>query len=123
MKLLLDTHAFLWWLSDDPRLGAAARGAIAARGALVHVSAATVWEIAIKSALGKLAIEGDVVEEIAANQFVELPIAARHAVAAGALPRHHDDPFDRLLVAQARTEDLIVVTRDPAFGAYEVRRL
>lgn len=123
MKLLLDTHAFLWWLSDDARLGPSARTAIASRAALVHVSAATVWEIAIKSALGKLEVDGDVVEEVAANHFIELPIAARHAAAAGALPRHHDDPFDRLLVAQAQLEELVVVTRDPAFGRYDVRVL
>lgn len=123
MRLLLDTHVYLWWLNDDSRLGPEARSAMASRGAVVHVSAATVWEIAIKAALGKLTIEGDVVEEIGANHFVELPVVARHAAAAGALPRHLDDPFDRLLIAQARQEDLVVVTRDPAFSAYGVRVL
>ncbi len=124
MNLLLDTHTFLWWLADDPKLGKRARQAIADGSALVHVSAATLWEIAIKQALGKLEVESaDLAAEIPANGFVELPITGSHALRAGALPRHHDDPFDRMLVAQALDEGLTLVTRDPALEAYELSTL
>lgn len=120
MRLLADTHAYLWWLADDPGLGSAAREAMADPAAIVYVSAASIWEIAIKSSLGKLEIEGDPVKEIWGNGFVELPISARHAQRAGHLPRHHDDPFDRMLIAQAQLESLVLVSRDAAFAAYEV---
>jgi PIN domain nuclease of toxin-antitoxin system len=121
VKLLLDSHAYLWWLIDDPRLPQGARRGIAAPRAAVHVSPATVWELSIKAALGRLDLDGaDLAAEIAANRFVELPITAQHAQAAGRLPRHHDDPFDRLLVAQAKLEGLTVVTRDGAFESYGV---
>jgi PIN domain nuclease of toxin-antitoxin system len=121
VKLLLDSHAFLWWLAEDPKLSAGARQAVADPSATVHVSAATVWELAIKAALGKLELDGaDLVVEIEENDFVELPMTARHAHAAATLPRHHDDPFDRMLIAQARIEGLTIVTRDPAFRAYGV---
>jgi PIN domain nuclease of toxin-antitoxin system len=119
VKLLLDSHAFLWWLAEDPGLAGEAMLAMADPSSIVHVSAASVWELAIKAALGKLDLDdADLVEEIAANDFVELPITARHALAAAALPRHHDDPFDRMLIAQARIEGLTIVTRDAAFRAY-----
>ena len=121
MRLLLDSRAYLWWLADDARLSAAARAAIADSRSIVHVSAATIWELAIKAALGRLDTGGaDLTDEIAANGFVELPISARHAAKAGALPRHHDDPFDRMLIAQALSESLVLVTLDRAFRAYEV---
>jgi len=124
VNLLLDTHAFLWWLSDDPELRAEARAAIADPSSIVHVSAASLWEISIKQALGKLEVESaDLAAEVPANGFVELPITGRHALDAGSLPRHHDDPFDRMLVAQARAEDLVLVTRDPALDAYEAQTL
>ena len=124
MRLLLDTHAFLWWLNDDPKLRAKARAAISDPGASVYVSAATIWELSIKARLGKLDLEGtDPVGEIAANDFLELPISARHALAAGDLPRHHDDPFDRMLVAQAQLEDLVIVTHDSKIDAYGVATL
>jgi PIN domain nuclease of toxin-antitoxin system len=124
VRLLLDTHALLWWLGDDPTLSRGAREAIADPDALVHVSAASVWECAIKATLGKLDLGGaDLAAEIPVNGFEELPISARHALTAGALPRHHDDPFDRMLVAQARLEELVLVTRDPAFAAYGVSTL
>lgn len=119
MKLLLDSHAFLWWLAENPKLSAGARQAVADPASTVHVSAATVWELSIKAFLGKLDLDGaDLVEEIAENDFVELPMTARHALTAATLPRHHDDPFDRMLIAQARLEGLTLVTRDPAFRAY-----
>jgi PIN domain nuclease of toxin-antitoxin system len=124
MNLLLDTHAFLWWLADDPALRKEARQAVADPSAIVHVSATTLWEISIKRALGKLEVESpDLAAEIPANGFVELAITGRHALAAGSLPRHHDDPFDRMLVAQALAEDLVLVTRDPALEPYGVRTL
>ena len=121
MRLLLDTHAFLWWLTDDPRLSEPAREAIGDGGSVVNVSAASIWEIAIKSALGRLEFgDADIVSEIGANGFSELPISAVHAAAAGVLPRIHDDPFDRMLVAQSRLEGLVCVTRDPVFDEYRV---
>jgi PIN domain nuclease of toxin-antitoxin system len=121
VKLLLDSHAFLWWLAEDPKLSAEAKKAVADPSSIVHVSAATVWELSIKATLGKLDLDGaDLVTEIEENDFVELPMTARHALAAAALPRHHEDPFDRMLIAQAQIEGLTVVTRDPAFRAYGV---
>jgi len=124
MRLLLDTHAFLWWLSDDRRLSTAACDAIREPHAIVHVSAASIWEIAIKARLGRLHVrDSDLVAEIEANGFAELAISARHAQSAGTLPRHHDDPFDRMLIAQAQMEDLIVVTHDPKFRRYGVQLL
>lgn len=124
MRLLLDTHAFLWWLGDAPQLSAAAREAIRNPQALVHVSAASIWEIAIKAKLGRLDVhDSDCAAEIDANGFVELAITARHAQSAGALPRHHDDPFDRMLVAQAQLEDLVLVTRDRHLRRYGAQLL
>ena len=119
MKVLLDTNAFLWWLGDNPKLSPAARAAIRDPDALVHVSAASIWEIAIKIKLGRLDVQdSDCAAEIDANGFVELPITARHAQSAGALPRHHDDPFDRMLIAQAQLEDLVLITHDRRLRRY-----
>lgn len=124
MKLLLDSHAFLWWLAENPKLNAKAKEAVADPSSIVHVSAATVWELSIKAALGKLDLDGaDLAEEIGENDFVELPMTARHSLAAANLPRHHEDPFDRMLIAQAQLEGLTVVTRDPAFRAYGIEIL
>ena len=119
MRLLLDTHALLWWLADDPTLERDAAEAIAA-AALVAVSAASAWEIAIKQALGTLDGPEDLAGEVRTNDMTELPISIAHATAAGALPLLHADPFDRVLVAQARIEDLTLVTRDPRLGQYGV---
>lgn len=124
MKLLLDTHVYLWWLRDDRRLAAAARDSIADADSIVYVSAATIWEAGIKIALGRLDVgRADLVEEIDANQFQHLPITAKHASIASLLPRHHDDPFDRMLVAQARSEGLILVSRDTRLEPYDVALL
>jgi PIN domain nuclease of toxin-antitoxin system len=119
LKLLLDTHAFLWWIEESPRLGIRAREAVR-RAAVVFVSAASAWEIATKRALGRLEAPADLRGAIAEYEFAELPITVDHAIAAATLPRHHDDPFDRVLVAQARLERLRLVTVDPAIRAYEV---
>ena len=118
MTLLLDAHAFLWWVAQDRRLSAIARAAVAGNPCLV--SAVTVWEIAIKRATGKLTAPDDLVASLAREGFEELPVTAAHGEAAGALPPHHRDPFDRMLVAQAKAERLTVVTVDPAFAAYGV---
>ena len=124
MRLLLDSHAFLWWLVGDERLSATARRAIADASAEVAVSAATIWELEVKSAAGKLDLGGlDLLLELGKEGFEELPIAARHAVHAARLPAHHGDPFDRVLVAQALGENLTLVTKDDALGAYGVPRL
>jgi len=121
VKLLLDSHTYLWWLADDPSLPRSARGAVADPSNVVFVSAATIWEIEIKRALGRLdAGDADLVAEIPENGFMELPVQARHAQAAARLPRHHDDPFDRMLAAQSRLEGLVCVTKDPCFEAYGV---
>ena len=99
-RLLLDTHAFLWWLDESPKLRRDARTAIADSTALVHVSAITIWEITIKAQLGRLEPGTDRIDqEIAVNGFVELPISAHHALVAEQLPPHHGDPFDRMLIA------------------------
>ena len=120
MTLLLDTHALLWWLADDSALTPAARTAIRATGTLVFVSAVTAWEISIKQALGKLEAPDDLEAALAASRFQPLPITVAHALAAGRLPRQHDDPFDRMLIAQAQHAQLTVVTHDPKFRLYDV---
>ena len=118
MRLLLDAHALLWWLADDPALGAVARSLIADPDNEVLVSAATVWEIAIKRALGKLDAPPDLVGALDETGFAEAPVTAVDAQVAGGLQAHHRDPFDRMLVAQAARLGATVVTRDPVFGLY-----
>ncbi len=120
MRLLLDTHVLLWWLADDPSLGEEARAGISDATSSVFVSAATVWEVSIKQALGKLEAPSDLLRQIELNRFEPLSMTVSHAYTAGALPRHHDDPFDRMLVAQAMIEDLTLLTRDPRMGLYGV---
>ena len=120
MRFLLDTRAYLWWLSDDPKLSSKARDSMSDLAAIVYVSAASIWEISIKTQLGKLEFEGDPVQEIWDNGFVELPMSAQHADQAGRLPRHHDDPFDRMLIAQAKLERLPLISRDSVFKRYGV---
>ncbi|HEY9899935.1 MAG TPA: type II toxin-antitoxin system VapC family toxin [Pantanalinema sp.] len=120
MKLLLDTHTLLWWLADDPTLSRAAREAISKGENQVFLSAASVWEIAIKQAIGKLDIPGELIGALEEGGFEPLPIAWAHALRAGSLPRHHDDPFDRMLIAQAQAEEMVLVSRDERFRHYEV---
>ncbi len=119
MRLLLDTHVFLWWWSGDRKLARATHHSIA-EAAEVFVSAASAWEIVIKLALGKLRFDGAIGDAIDACRFAELPVATDHAEALRGLPRHHSDPFDRMLIAQAQVETLTIVTHDRAFEAYRV---
>jgi len=119
VKLLLDTHVLLWWLADSSQLSAKGRSAIVQASAC-YVSAASAWEIAIKKALGKLAAPDDLVEALETNRFEPLSISVAHALAAGVLPRHHEDPFDRLLLAQAQVEDLTLLTHDARLRRYGV---
>jgi len=123
VSLLLDSHTLLWWLDDNKRLSHEARTAIASSELPAFVSAATVWEIAIKIQAGKLRTPGPFDEALAASQFQTLPITAEHALVAGGLPAHHRDPFDRMLVAQARVESLTLVTRDRVLAEYGVEIL
>lgn len=124
MRLLLDTRIYLWWLADDPLLPEVARHAIADRRSVVHVSAASLWEISLKASLGRVELDDvDLVEELGANGFVELPVGAGHAWLAERLPAHHDHPFDRMLVAQAMAEGLVLVSTNPALRSYEVQLL
>lgn len=115
--LLLDTHVFLWWRGEPARLNEQARAAIA-EAELVFVSAASAWEAAIKAALGRLELPDTVESGVIASGFEKLPITFSHAESAAALPMHHRDPFDRLLVAQARVEGLTLVTRDRQLETY-----
>lgn len=123
MRLLLDTRLFLWFLADSPRLKAPARRRIA-RAHDVLVSAASLWEASIKVGLGKLQVDmDDLVEQITASHFIELPVTGRHAAAMSALAGHHRDPFDRMLIdrmliAQATVERVPLLTVDEALGAY-----
>jgi PIN domain nuclease of toxin-antitoxin system len=123
MILLVDAHAILWWLADDPTLSANARASIRDPANEVLASAASVWEIEIKRALGKLDAPDDLVEALASAGFGALPITLDDAARAGRLPPHHRDPFDRMLVAQAGRLDAVIVTRDPAFSVYDVETL
>lgn len=123
MLLLLDTHAFLWWNADEVALGPTARAAIADGDNIVFVSAATAWEIATKRASGKLVAPGEIAGWMRENGFEEVAIEVEHTVLAAELPRHHADPFDRLLVAQATIEELVLVTSDPEIAKYGVATL
>jgi PIN domain nuclease of toxin-antitoxin system len=122
MKLLLDTHVVLWWQRDDRRLKRQARQAIA-EADLVWVSAASGWELAIKSALGRLRLAEPFHVTIAADDFTELPLTLRHAGELAVLPAHHADPFDRVLIAQAIVEGATIVSHDRAFQPYGVPML
>ena len=118
MRLLLDTHVFIWAVTADRKLKPADRSFITS-AEKVFVSAASIWEIAIKCRLGK--IDGDAndfADGIEASGFKELPVSARHAAAVGTLPLHHTDPFDRLILAQAFAEPLHLLTADSALAAY-----
>ncbi|MGC4750068.1 type II toxin-antitoxin system VapC family toxin [Micromonospora sp. DT201] len=119
MRLLLDTHVVLWWLGDDPILSTEIKDRIDIEPE-VYLSPVTVWEVAIKQALGKLTGPPDLAERIRDADLRELPIRHDHAVTAGQLPPIHRDPFDRMLVAQALREGLTLVTRDDRIQKYDV---
>jgi PIN domain nuclease of toxin-antitoxin system len=120
---LLDANALLWWLADDPELSEQARGVISDPTNDVLVSAATVWEIAIKRALGKLIAPEGLVAALEPAGLGSLPITLTDADSAAGLPAHHRDPFDRMLVAQAHRLEAIVVSRDAVFDRYGVDRI
>lgn len=127
MRLLLDTHALLWWWIDDPQLSPRARDAISDPANAVFVSAATAWELATRHRIGKLGEAGEAVsrfDELAASDgFQHLPISYYHCLRAGGYAVEHRDPFDRMLAAQTELERLVLVTRDPAFGLFGVDTL
>jgi len=123
VRLLLDTHLLLWWLSDDPLLPAAARGAISSPDNEVMVSAAAVWEIAIKKAVGRLEAPDDLGEVLSTSDFETLEIAASHALLAGGLAPHHSDPFDRMMIAHTLAENLTLLSVDERFPQYDVELL
>ena len=127
MRVLIDTHVFLWWVEGERALPAKARAVIANPGNECLLSMASVWELAIKAGLGKLKlslpVRRYVVENVAANGFRLLEIGVAHVGRVENLAQHHGDPFDRLLIAQALEEKLPVVTADPVFGKYGVKRI
>lgn len=120
MKILLDTHILLWWLADDERLPSQAAAAIEDPDTEIVVSSASAWEISIKQAAGRLEAPDDLLDALAANDFGTLAITAAHAVAAGRLPAHHADPFDRMLIAQAQIEGFTLVSVDRRFSDYDI---
>ena len=127
MNLLLDTHALIWWLAGDPALSPRAREAIANEANPVAVSAASAMEVATKARIGKLPdaalLAQDFEAIIAAQGFDELPITVRHARMAGAMAIPHKDPFDRLLIAQAQAEDMVLVSNEALFDGFGVTRI
>lgn len=127
LRLLLDTHVFLWWVNDAPELTEAARLAITDANNLCCLSVASCWEMAIKSSLGKLRLarplERFIPEQLSANGFELLNIELRHTTKLEKLPFHHRDPFDRLLIAQAISEKLKIVSADSVFSKYKVKLL
>jgi len=123
MKLLLDTHVFLWWEAKDPRLSEDFQTAIASSANEIFVSAATVWEIAIKRSIGKLKFAGSAHNAVLRHGFQHLPITSTHAEWAGSMHELHRDPFDRMLIAQARQEEMTLVTDDSLIRQYPVRLL
>lgn len=124
MKLLLDTHAFLWWICDDGRLSGRARALLADGQNEVYFSAASAWELAIKAGAGRVVLPGDperfVAEQVAANAFQVLPVHIRHALKVFSLPPLHRDPFDRMLVAQAVVEEMPILSADAQLARYPV---
>lgn len=124
VRWLLDTNVVVWALHKPDELSVVVRDALHRRTVSACYSAAVVWELAIKQATGKLPYRADqIAEELKRLGFVEIPITARHGLAAGRLPRHHNDPFDRIMIAQAIAEDLVLVSRDGLFRQYGVRLL
>jgi PIN domain nuclease of toxin-antitoxin system len=127
MRLLLDTHSFLWFLLDDPKLSKTAKSSIADPDNDIDISPASYWEIAIKISLKKYSLPEPYAQfmerELATNQFRILPIEPKHTATLTSLPFHHCDPFDRLIIAQAMVERIPVISGDEAFAAYPVTRI
>ena len=123
MRVLLDTHILLWWLAADPALPHRAAEVISDADTTVVISAATAWEIAIKKAVGRLEAPDDLLDALEANDFESIAITTIHALAAGQLPPHHSDPFDRMLIAQSRIEGLTLVSTDRRLSDYDVELL
>jgi PIN domain nuclease of toxin-antitoxin system len=123
VRILLDTHVLLWWLADDPALAEAGREVIAAPENLIAFSAASIWEIRIKQAIGKLDLPADFADVLARQPFEPLAVTVAHAHALQGLPLLHRDPFDRLLIAQARVEGMTILIRGNAFTQYDVSTL
>lgn len=127
VRLLLDTHALLWWLGGNEKMPLKVREAIADEDSSIFISAASIWEIATKHRLGKLPDAGAIIADLdgimAEQGFKELPIAVKHGRAAGNLPGPHRDPFDRMLIAQAMLESMTLVSNEQRFDAYGVQRL
>jgi len=124
MKALLDTHAFLWWITDDPRLSPRVRKIIGDGENELYLSAASGWEMAIKAGLGRLQLpdlERFIPEQMALNAIETLPVRMSHALRVHNLPEHHRDPFDRLLIVQALLEDMPIISSDPKIALYPVR--
>ena len=120
MRLLLDTHILLWWLTDGSRIPQESREAIRDGKNQVFISSASAWEIAIKRSLGKLRTPADLKDQLQTARFEVVNVTIDHALAVGDLPAHHSDPFDRMLVAQAILEGLTMVTQDPKIHPHEV---
>jgi PIN domain nuclease of toxin-antitoxin system len=124
MNLLLDTHTFLWWITDAPKLSATARELIVDGHNTLYWSAASSWEVSIKYALGRLPLpetpEKFLPPELLQNRIESLPVIDTHALQAGHLPRYHRDPFDRMLIAQAQVESLVLLSNDQKLGLYDV---
>ncbi|HEX4838792.1 MAG TPA: type II toxin-antitoxin system VapC family toxin [Solirubrobacteraceae bacterium] len=118
--LLADTHTLLWWRASESRLSASALEAMEDVRTPLFFSAASIWEIAIKRAKGKLDVPDRLLDTMQQRGFAELPVSARHGLVAGGLPPHHGDPFDRMIVAQAQCQGLTVVTSDKQIAAYDV---
>jgi len=118
LRILLDTHLLLWWLGNAPSLSEPARMLISEPENTVFVSAVSLWEIWLKESLGKLRLPADFETRMAAESFESLPLSAKHARQVALLPWHHRDPFDRMLVAQAQAEDLMLLTSDHHLTLY-----
>jgi PIN domain nuclease of toxin-antitoxin system len=123
MKLLLDTHILIWWLNEASRLSQAEIDLITDLDNFIFVSAATAWEIAVKKMIGKLEAPDDLPVALAVNNFLELPITIEHSQKLYQLPLHHNDPFDRIMIAQAISEGLTFMTRDAKIALYEIRTI
>ena len=123
MNLLIDTHILLWWLADHPALSIEARSLISNAKNLIFVSTASVWEIIIKKSIGKLKAPDDIEKVLQENNFKELSMTLEHVLMIGNLPNHHHDPFDRMLIAQAKCNRLTLITADAKLALYDVHHI